>query len=311
MVVMLVCYSLMGRELWGSKSIGEHSQRQTESVKSKKKVSSSDIFMQNMPSRLLSLFFIAEFDALHYYSFELNCRCFSLARFPYCHSQLFWFFFYFGLALNFFFAWLNRSSLGEHLFRLLWGVFRMYGNYSCIRRELPTNNELWDDFSSYCIFNRIVVLQLRAIGKSKQTKTFNIIWIFLIGFIRDNQPVSHHNSTIWLCHMPYGAQSRSTSICRCVFITNIHKYLVYRMLSFTVFELNYGEINPTHSLGLCENGMFSSHFIHVSAQMLGILDIQKTSSSIFNFRQPPLKFSIRIVQSIGKHNLLTFEFCMT
>lgn len=39
MIIMLVCYSLMGRELWGSKSIGEHSQRQNESVKSKKKVS--------------------------------------------------------------------------------------------------------------------------------------------------------------------------------------------------------------------------------------------------------------------------------
>lgn len=39
MLIMLVCYTLMGKELWGSKSIGEHTQRQTESVKSKKKVS--------------------------------------------------------------------------------------------------------------------------------------------------------------------------------------------------------------------------------------------------------------------------------
>lgn len=39
MVVMIICYTVMGRELWGSQSIGEHTQRQTESVKSKKKVS--------------------------------------------------------------------------------------------------------------------------------------------------------------------------------------------------------------------------------------------------------------------------------
>lgn len=39
MVVMIICYTVMGRELWGSQSIGETSERQTESVKSKKKVS--------------------------------------------------------------------------------------------------------------------------------------------------------------------------------------------------------------------------------------------------------------------------------
>lgn len=39
MVVMIICYSVMGRELWGSQSIGENTERQTESVKSKKKVS--------------------------------------------------------------------------------------------------------------------------------------------------------------------------------------------------------------------------------------------------------------------------------
>ncbi|XP_048512367.1 tachykinin-like peptides receptor 86C isoform X2 [Athalia rosae] len=36
--VMAVCYTLMGLELWGSKSIGEHTQRQKESMKSKRKV---------------------------------------------------------------------------------------------------------------------------------------------------------------------------------------------------------------------------------------------------------------------------------
>ncbi|KAL7023259.1 hypothetical protein ACKWTF_012541 [Chironomus riparius] len=36
--VMIFCYSLMGRELWGSRSIGEHTERQLESMKSKRKV---------------------------------------------------------------------------------------------------------------------------------------------------------------------------------------------------------------------------------------------------------------------------------
>uniref|UniRef100_A0A182SZT3 G-protein coupled receptors family 1 profile domain-containing protein n=1 Tax=Anopheles maculatus TaxID=74869 RepID=A0A182SZT3_9DIPT len=40
MLIMIVCYSLMGRELWGSRSIGEHTERQLESMKSKKKLSS-------------------------------------------------------------------------------------------------------------------------------------------------------------------------------------------------------------------------------------------------------------------------------
>lgn len=40
MLIMVVCYSFMGKELWGSQSIGEHTERQRESVKSKKKVRS-------------------------------------------------------------------------------------------------------------------------------------------------------------------------------------------------------------------------------------------------------------------------------
>ncbi|XP_043273113.1 tachykinin-like peptides receptor 86C isoform X2 [Venturia canescens] len=38
MAVMAVCYTLMGRKLWGSKSIGEHTEYQKESMKSKRKV---------------------------------------------------------------------------------------------------------------------------------------------------------------------------------------------------------------------------------------------------------------------------------
>ncbi|XP_054263186.1 tachykinin-like peptides receptor 86C isoform X1 [Macrosteles quadrilineatus] len=37
-VAMAVCYTLMGRELWGSKSIGEQTQRQLDAIKSKRKV---------------------------------------------------------------------------------------------------------------------------------------------------------------------------------------------------------------------------------------------------------------------------------
>ncbi|CAO1429904.1 unnamed protein product [Diamesa hyperborea] len=37
-MIMVICYTLMGRELWGSRSIGEHTERQLESMKSKKKV---------------------------------------------------------------------------------------------------------------------------------------------------------------------------------------------------------------------------------------------------------------------------------
>lgn len=38
MIVMFICYSLMGRVLWGSRSIGENTDRQMESMKSKRKV---------------------------------------------------------------------------------------------------------------------------------------------------------------------------------------------------------------------------------------------------------------------------------
>ncbi|PNF38360.1 hypothetical protein B7P43_G08973, partial [Cryptotermes secundus] len=37
-IAMAVCYTLMGRELWGSRSIGELTQRQVDSIKSKRKV---------------------------------------------------------------------------------------------------------------------------------------------------------------------------------------------------------------------------------------------------------------------------------
>lgn len=46
MIVMIICYSIMGRILWGSQSIGENTERQTESVKSKKKVSMEHLLCQ-------------------------------------------------------------------------------------------------------------------------------------------------------------------------------------------------------------------------------------------------------------------------
>jgi len=51
-VVMLFCYSLMGRELWGSRSIGERTERQIEAMKSKKKVNfklSHKTFIAQLP----------------------------------------------------------------------------------------------------------------------------------------------------------------------------------------------------------------------------------------------------------------------
>ncbi|XP_050428225.1 tachykinin-like peptides receptor 86C isoform X2 [Adelges cooleyi] len=38
LLVMFVCYTIMGRELWGSKTIGQMTQRHVESIKSKRKV---------------------------------------------------------------------------------------------------------------------------------------------------------------------------------------------------------------------------------------------------------------------------------
>ncbi|XP_014241538.1 tachykinin-like peptides receptor 86C isoform X2 [Cimex lectularius] len=37
-IAMAICYTLMGRELWGSKSIGEQTQRQLDNIRSKRKV---------------------------------------------------------------------------------------------------------------------------------------------------------------------------------------------------------------------------------------------------------------------------------
>jgi len=38
MLIMIICYYQMGKELWGSHSIGERTERQLESMKSKRKV---------------------------------------------------------------------------------------------------------------------------------------------------------------------------------------------------------------------------------------------------------------------------------
>lgn len=64
MVVMIICYSVMGRELWGSQSIGENTERQTESVKSKKKVSKEHLLYEyciHPCSRSMFFFFVGIF----------------------------------------------------------------------------------------------------------------------------------------------------------------------------------------------------------------------------------------------------------
>lgn len=38
MILMIGCYTAMGRVLWGSRSIGEMTQRQVEAIRSKRKV---------------------------------------------------------------------------------------------------------------------------------------------------------------------------------------------------------------------------------------------------------------------------------
>lgn len=57
MLVMVVCYTLMGKELWGSQSIGEHTERQKESVKSKKKVSKTQFKAFSSNQCFLILYF--------------------------------------------------------------------------------------------------------------------------------------------------------------------------------------------------------------------------------------------------------------
>lgn len=37
-LLMSICYTVMGRKLWGAKSIGETTQRQLDSIRSKRKV---------------------------------------------------------------------------------------------------------------------------------------------------------------------------------------------------------------------------------------------------------------------------------
>lgn len=48
----------MGRELWGSRSIGEQTQRQKEAVKSKKKVRNIDKIASNAHSTSETMFYI-------------------------------------------------------------------------------------------------------------------------------------------------------------------------------------------------------------------------------------------------------------
>lgn len=48
LAVMAVCYTIMGRELWGSKTIGQMTERHMESIKSKRKVSTSPVFQTNI-----------------------------------------------------------------------------------------------------------------------------------------------------------------------------------------------------------------------------------------------------------------------
>lgn len=73
MAVMIICYYVMGRELWGSQSIGENTERQTESVKSKKKVSMETfiIYQCSFTRSFIHLFVLLFFST---FSFVIVCR---------------------------------------------------------------------------------------------------------------------------------------------------------------------------------------------------------------------------------------------
>lgn len=63
---MAVCYTLMGIELWGSKSIGEHTQRQKESMKSKRKVIKVNFFIIYYNFIYLFVFFLQGLNNTEY-----------------------------------------------------------------------------------------------------------------------------------------------------------------------------------------------------------------------------------------------------
>lgn len=81
MVVMIICYTVMGRELWGSQSIGENTERQTESVKSKKKVSMEHLLCQyGTHPRVCSFVFFSLLFVLSFYSLLFVVSCVSLVE---------------------------------------------------------------------------------------------------------------------------------------------------------------------------------------------------------------------------------------
>lgn len=105
MLVMVVCYTIMGKVLWGSQSIGEHTQRQIESIKAKKKVCDlpSCIKLIYLFTRSFGLFY--EFSMVYVYvcvscvvlrehTTTIHHRITSLLIFMFCVSFYFCLIFY-------------------------------------------------------------------------------------------------------------------------------------------------------------------------------------------------------------------------
>lgn len=79
MLVMVVCYTIMGKVLWGSQSIGEHTQRQIESIKAKKKV-------WDLPYKLNYLW---SFKMLHTWVVNIRWRPFIIKSLHYRFTFVF------------------------------------------------------------------------------------------------------------------------------------------------------------------------------------------------------------------------------
>lgn len=85
-LIMIYVYTAMGKELWGSRSIGEHTERQLESMKSKKKVNmiemvdvSDGLFVLNNNMLLYFVLFISGSSNVHYHCDNI---CHLLATVP-------------------------------------------------------------------------------------------------------------------------------------------------------------------------------------------------------------------------------------
>lgn len=103
MLVMVVCYTLMGRELWGSQSIGEHTERQRESVRAKKKV-------VRMFIAVVSIFGICwlPYHAWYVYAYH-NPHITAAAFVPHVYLGFYWLAMANSMVNPLIYYWMNRK----------------------------------------------------------------------------------------------------------------------------------------------------------------------------------------------------------